>query len=289
MWRRKNSGHGFTLVELLVVIAIISALAGLLLPALEQAVGQARTVQCQNNLRQVSLGFTWFMESHEGWMPPQVTDKILAGGKDGWWSWHDFVYREIDESYAEDAAAAGYTGFETLRQGPLVFGGTTPWRFAPTSLRSGGKHYHLDSVLSCPAAPELQVRGGGRMQDYLPIRHGLPAYDPAAPAGLPLLYRRAQPPSVKVLVMDAGGRKNGPGTVRRRQWMERDEYPADSDESVWYAKPSWQQGMWVTRRHGGGCNQLFLDGHVEMVADSDSPASPLFVPLKTHEHRWPVP
>ena len=45
--------HGFTLVELLAVIAIISALAALLLPAVEQSLEQARRVSCASNERQL--------------------------------------------------------------------------------------------------------------------------------------------------------------------------------------------------------------------------------------------
>jgi prepilin-type N-terminal cleavage/methylation domain-containing protein/prepilin-type processing-associated H-X9-DG protein len=61
--------HGFTLVELLVVIGIIAVLVGLLAPAVQMARESARRLQCQNNLRQTSLGFLNY-ESAKSCFPP---------------------------------------------------------------------------------------------------------------------------------------------------------------------------------------------------------------------------
>ncbi len=69
MNRRSAPVAGFTLIELLVVISIIALLIGILLPALGAARRSARTIQCQSNVRQLSIAFQGYSTDTNAFYP----------------------------------------------------------------------------------------------------------------------------------------------------------------------------------------------------------------------------
>lgn len=61
--------RAFTLVELLVVIGIIALLVAILLPALARARDSATTIQCQSNMRQLTLTTMMYASENRGGLP----------------------------------------------------------------------------------------------------------------------------------------------------------------------------------------------------------------------------
>ena len=59
------SRRGFTVVELLVATAVIGLLLAILLPAIGAARASAARIQCINNLKQISLAYHNYVETHQ--------------------------------------------------------------------------------------------------------------------------------------------------------------------------------------------------------------------------------
>lgn len=152
-WKMKKAKRigrpaGFTLIELLVVVAIISILMALLLPSLNRARGQARSVVCLSNLRQIGL---WGMQYASEW------DNILpthgSNGTDNsdplWWPISNKEWPEKAGSLPGATNPSPYTlykGWGTKRGGamfcPEALIAISPMRTTPR-----GVNYSINAYL----------------------------------------------------------------------------------------------------------------------------------------------
>lgn len=101
-----SSRRAFTLIELLVVIAIIAVLVAMLLPAVQASREAARKSQCQNNLKQIGLGFHNFAEAKKEVFPnnttlyrnPTATAWPFYGLKSPYGSWSTQILPYLENS-----------------------------------------------------------------------------------------------------------------------------------------------------------------------------------------------
>jgi prepilin-type processing-associated H-X9-DG protein len=61
---------GVTLIEVLVIMAIMAVLAGLLAPAVQAAIGAARSLACRSQLRQIGEAYRQYVSDSSGLWPP---------------------------------------------------------------------------------------------------------------------------------------------------------------------------------------------------------------------------
>ncbi len=79
---------GFTLIELLAVVAIISLLLMIMLPGLQTARENARSVYCLNNINQMLIALNCYTENSNGQFPvAYIYDQTNE------YSWDFFIYR----------------------------------------------------------------------------------------------------------------------------------------------------------------------------------------------------
>ena len=101
--------HAATLIQVLVVVAVLSALLGLLLPAVQRVREAAARAACQNNLRQLALSLHLHADDHAGRWPGLLGSGIQCGYHflDPGLSHHWSLVRYVDPPVAQHLTTWG--------------------------------------------------------------------------------------------------------------------------------------------------------------------------------------
>jgi prepilin-type processing-associated H-X9-DG protein len=150
--------QAFTLTELLVVVGTLAVLALLLVPALAGTKTDSWRIQCQNNQKQLQVGFSQFAQDHNEMLPPAVYQ--ASSGVLAWDAYihHYFGDTNSDSSWTQGVLWAGSSPtMETIELCPADRQPKVSWMhvngdpaapllFAPRTyaMNSAGSSYRID-------------------------------------------------------------------------------------------------------------------------------------------------
>ncbi|MBQ9338514.1 MAG: prepilin-type N-terminal cleavage/methylation domain-containing protein [Lentisphaeria bacterium] len=250
--------RNFTLIELLLVVAIIAILAGMLLPALNNARRAARAAACQGNIKQVGgVILQYALDNQDIIVPAHLP------------------LSNTDKKYVK----RGFVHPGKVNQCPWTWWTLSWFGVKSYDLHSsdGDMRYTMiprkwaKSFMQCPGIPELPYvkDSKGKLTSYRYINnisYGMPTFIGGGPD------YNSNGANVKKFPWKFSGLKRAAERALLVDSVNSSLATKTSDTSGLkvqgtYVVANAYMGQWYisTRRHGGKANIVFADGHVASV------------------------
>lgn len=255
--RRRRGPAGFNLIELLIVLAIIIILLALLLPTLSRAREQARSTLCLSNLKQIGISLHLYATNNGDYVPPRYVrgagsaNNPLWPGPAGYPYWASAFWCDpiLLGQYAGNMPHGGMDS-TTLVEGTVL----------------------LRSVFYCPSDRQHQPTGPLTVQASYGMGPNftsiLPPPDRPDPWAQMWRMPRCLTPQTELVLVDGfnmrfspggwGTPENPPMYYGHTEPLVAGTWNVDNDPNSYY---NW------AKRHNGGANVLFLDGHASRFQD----------------------
>ncbi len=222
--RRLQMNVKFTLIELLITIAIIAILAGLLLPALNNARERGRTIACTSNMKQIGLLCQQYSVENNEYEIPLVSG---SSSDDAIWNFPGVYF------------------YQKMRVDYRVF-------FCPSMGARNPKSFKLDTESNILSTVQWYMEYG--------MNYWMNAVSRGAIQSNPGTYDPLNP---LVSSRRAGSIKNPAVRVRYIDTWHNNPFDRQLGcyyvDCRWFTTSSAGR---PANRHGGKANVLFLDGHV---------------------------
>ena len=237
--------HGFTLIELLVVIAIIAILAGMLLPALQQARERGRAISCANNFASVGKAGLMYNEDSKGFYP--------------------MIYNAYTSGKSTRSALGG-----NKNSGKLA-----PYLGVDENVPIGGWYQNNNGIFSvskfaCPSIDGKERFMPGRVTQSGNARYGISesTWVSMVPGHKDILHASQVKKPTRSLFF-------GQGYMKRLLYVDANGSDAGAPVTPHQGGNPSRTNYALTPLPRGAFNGVFLDGHVEMLSIVKIPVSGL--------------